>query len=247
MSTISSIDPDQPAGANAPRPLAERVAPDWAEALAPVTERIEALLARGRAECAAGDDSLPAEHQVLRAFETPFSAVRVVIVGQDPYPTRGHAIGLSFAVEKSVRPLPRTLAMIYRELQTDLDIAPVQHGDLSAWSKQGVLLLNRVLTVRTGESGSHRGRGWEEVTGFAIAALAARGRPLVAVLWGRDAGTAAPLLAGVPVIASAHPSPLSAHRGFLGSRPFSRVNALLAQQGAGPIDWRLPQARATVD
>jgi len=222
------------------RPFAELVAPDWATALAPVAERIEALLAQLRFEAEPGDGFLPAEQHVLRAFATPLEAVRVVIVGQDPYPTPGHAIGLSFAVERSVRPLPRTLALIYRELHDDLGIAPAPHGDLSAWSDQGVLLLNRVLTVRPGQPGSHRGRGWEAVTACALSALAARGSPLVAVLWGRDSGAAAPLLGAVPVVSSAHPSPLSAHRGFLGSRPFGRVNALLAEQGAAPIDWCLP-------
>jgi uracil-DNA glycosylase len=146
-----------------------------------------------------------------------------------------------------MRPLPRSLATIYRELHDDLGIVPAEHGDLGAWSDQGVLLLNRVLTVAPGRPGSHRGRGWEEVTACALAALAARGGPLVAVLWGRDAAGAAPLLGAVPIVASAHPSPLSAHRGFLGSRPFSRVNRLLVEQGGAPIDWRLPPAPAKVD
>jgi len=177
---------------------------------------------------------------VLRAFTTSLADVRVLVLGQDPYPTPGHAIGLSFAVERAVRPIPRSLANIYRELRDDLAIETPAHGDLSAWAAQGVLLLNRVLTVRAGEAGSHRGQGWEDVTTRAVEALAARGGPLVALLWGRDAQSAAPLLEGVPVIASAHPSPLSAHAGFLGSRPFSRANALLVEQGASPIDWRLP-------
>jgi len=167
----------------------------------------------------------------------------VLIVGQDPYPTPGHPIGLSFAVERDVRPIPRSLANIYRELQDDLGIPPVGHGDLSAWAAQGVLLLNRVLTVQAGASGSHRGKGWEEVTEAAIRALVARGTPLVAILWGRDAGTLRPLLesaGGAAVIASAHPSPLSASAGFFGSRPFSRANAFLEAAGAAPVDWRLP-------
>lgn len=223
------------------------IAPDWAFALDPVAGRLSALLAELRAEAAAGAPFLPDEHRVLRAFAEPLAAVRVVIVGQDPYPTPGHPIGLSFAVDAAVRPLPRSLANIYRELHDDLGIAPAGHGDLSAWADQGVLLLNRVLTVAPGRPGSHRGRGWEDVTACALAALAARGGPLVAVLWGRDAAGAAPLLGAVPVIASAHPSPLSAHRGFVGSRPFSRVNRLLAEQGAAPIDWRLPAPPAKVD
>lgn len=223
------------------------IAPDWARALDPVADRVRALLAELRAEAAAGSPFLPDEHRVLRAFAAPLAAVRVVIVGQDPYPTPGHPIGLSFAVDSTVRPLPRSLATIYRELHDDLGIVPAEHGDLGAWSDQGVLLLNRVLTVAPGRPGSHRGRGWEEATACALAALAARGGPLVAVLWGRDAAAAAPLLGAVPIVASAHPSPLSAHRGFLGSRPFSRVNRLLAEQGAAPIDWRLPAPPAKVD
>ncbi|MFN4001469.1 uracil-DNA glycosylase [Microcella sp.] len=222
------------------------MAPDWAVALAPVADRIDALLAALRAEAAAGLPFLPAERDVLRAFARPLGEVRVVIVGQDPYPTPGHAVGLSFAVDAAVRPLPRSLVNLYRELHDDLGIPAAEHGDLSAWSDQGVLLLNRVLTVAPGRAGAHRGRGWEEVTACALRALGARGGPLVAVLWGRDAAAAAPLLGRVPVVASAHPSPLSAHRGFIGSRPFSRVNRLLAEQGAPPIDWRLPPA-ATVD
>jgi uracil-DNA glycosylase len=182
---------------------------------------------------------LPSADVILRAFAAPLDEVRVLIVGQDPYPTPGHPVGLSFAVEESVRPIPRSLVDIYRELHDDLGIDPPQHGDLSAWARQGVLLLNRVLTVAPGRPASHRGQGWEQVTDAAIAALVARGGPLVAILWGRDAQALAPRLTGVPVIASAHPSPLSASRGFFGSRPFSRANALLVEQGAAPIDWRL--------
>ncbi len=216
------------------------MADDWAAALAPEAARVHALLADLRAEAATGHPWLPPEHLVLRAFARPLAEVRVVIVGQDPYPTPGHPIGLAFATDARVRPLPRSLATVYRELHDDLEVPPAAHGDLSAWADQGVLLLNRVLTVAPGNPGSHRGRGWEAVTARALQALAERGGPLVAVLWGRDAQAAAPLLAGVATIASAHPSPLSAHRGFLGSRPFSRVNALLGEQGAAPIDWRLP-------
>ena len=165
--------------------------------------------------------------------------VRVLITGQDPYPTPGHAIGLSFAVDRDVRPLPRSLGNIYRERHTDLGIPPAPHGDLTAWSDQGVLLLNRVLTVAPGAPASHRGWGWEKITELAIRALIARQQPLVAVLWGRDAAGLKPLLGGTPIIESAHPSPLSASRGFFGSRPFSRANALLEQQGAQPVDWRV--------
>ena len=177
---------------------------------------------------------------MLRAFAAPLAEVRVLIVGQDPYPTPGHPIGLSFAVERDVRPIPRSLANIYRELDDDLGIPPVAHGDLSAWAEQGVMLLNRVLTVQAGASGSHRGKGWERVTEVAIQSLVERGGPLVAILWGRDAGSLRPMLGATPIVASAHPSPLSASAGFFGSRPFSQANALLQEQGARPVDWRLP-------
>ncbi|MGZ4465104.1 MAG: uracil-DNA glycosylase [Nocardioides sp.] len=216
------------------------VAPDWAEALAPVDERI-ALMGRFlRDEIAAGRAYLPHGDQVLRAFQRPLADVRVLVVGQDPYPTPGHPIGLSFAVDAHVRPVPRSLANIYRELGTDVGVTAPAHGDLTAWADRGVMLLNRVLTVRPGEAASHRGRGWEEVTECAIAALARRGGPLAAILWGRDAQSLKGMLGSVPWVESAHPSPLSASRGFFGSRPFSRVNALLVQQGGEPVDWSLP-------
>lgn len=224
----------------APRPLAELVDPGWAEALEPVAPRVAAMGEFLRAEVAAGRRYLPEGRHVLRAFTQPFDRVRVLIVGQDPYPTPGHPIGLSFAVEGHVRPIPRSLQNIYRELHDDLGVPPAPHGDLTAWSEQGVLLLNRVLTVQAGVSGSHRGKGWEEVTEAAIRALVARDVPLVAILWGRDAGTLRPLLGTTPVVASAHPSPLSASNGFFGSRPFSRVNELLVAAGGEPVDWRLP-------
>lgn len=212
----------------------------WAEALAPVGPDVAELGDRLRAEVAAGRRYLPAGDRVLRAFQRPLDEVRVLIVGQDPYPTPGHPIGLSFAVDRGVRPLPRSLANIYQELQTDLGIPPAAHGDLSAWSDQGVMLLNRVLTVRPGQPASHRGWGWEKVTEHAIRTLVARDAPLVAILWGRDAANLRPMLGDTPIIESPHPSPLSASRGFFGSRPFSRANELLAEQGAPPVDWRLP-------
>ncbi|WP_137845211.1 uracil-DNA glycosylase [Microbacterium sp. 2FI] len=214
--------------------------PGWATALEPVAGDIAALGERLRAETAAGRGYLPAGDRVLRAFQRPLADVRVLIVGQDPYPTPGHAIGLSFAVERHVRPLPRSLSNIYRELSDDLGIPPAPHGDLSAWSDQGVLLLNRVLTVAPGEAASHRGWGWEKVTEHAIRTLVARDAPLVAILWGKDAANLAPLLGSTPFITSPHPSPLSASRGFFGSRPFSRANDLLVAQGATPVDWRIP-------
>lgn len=214
--------------------------PGWAEALTPVAPDIAALGDRLRAEVTAGRSYLPAGDRVLRAFARPLDDVRVLIVGQDPYPTPGHPIGLSFAVERHVRPLPRSLANIYQELQSDLGVPPAPHGDLSAWSDQGVLLLNRVLTVAPGQPGSHRGWGWERVTEHAIRTLVARQRPLVAILWGRDAANLRPLLGATPIVESPHPSPLSASRGFFGSKPFSRANALLEQQGATAVDWRIP-------
>lgn len=211
----------------------------WADALAPVQGVITELGDRLRAEQGAGRGYLPAGDHVLRAFQRPLSGVRVLITGQDPYPTPGHPIGLSFAVDREVRPLPRSLSNIYKERETDLGIPPAPHGDLTAWSDQGVLLLNRVLTVQPGAAASHRGWGWEAVTELAIRTLVARDQPLVAILWGKDAANLQPLLGDTPVIASAHPSPLSARRGFFGSRPFSRANALLEGLGAEPVDWRV--------
>lgn len=216
------------------------VAADWAVALAPVDERIAEMGRFLRAEMAAGRDYLPAGEHVLRAFSRPMADVRVLVVGQDPYPTPGHPIGLSFAVDAHVRPIPRSLANIYTELRSDLGIETPPHGDLTAWADAGVMLLNRVLTVQPGASASHRGRGWEEVTACAIEALVARGGPLAAILWGRDAQGLKPMLGPTPYVESAHPSPLSASRGFFGSRPFSRVNDLLARQGSAGVDWRLP-------
>jgi uracil-DNA glycosylase len=220
--------------------LQELVAEDWCRALAPVEPTITAMGDFLRAEIAAGRSYLPRGNHVLRAFEQPMRDVRVLIVGQDPYPTPGHAVGLCFSVDPDVRPLPKSLVNIYREMVADLGVDPPTTGDLSPWARHGILLLNRVLTVCPGNAGSHRGRGWEAVTEHAIKALVARDEPLVAILWGRDAQTLKPLLGSTPYIESAHPSPLSASRGFFGSRPFSRANALLVEQGGEPVDWRLP-------
>ena len=217
------------------------MAPDWAEALAPVEERIGLLGDMLREEVAAGRGYLPAGDAVFHAFRRPLADVRVLIVGQDPYPTPGHPIGLSFAVARDVWPLPRSLINIYVELKSDLGIQPPRHGDLTAWADRGVMLLNRVLTVQPGAPASHRGRGWEEVTGRAIEALAARGGPCAAILWGRDAQGLKPMLGSIPWVESVHPSPLSASRGFFGSRPFSLVNRLLTEQGADPVDWELTE------
>jgi uracil-DNA glycosylase len=221
-------------------PLRSIIDPGWADALQPAAGRIAAMGDFLRAEVAAGRKYLPAGNNVLRAFKQPFGAVRVLIVGQDPYPTPGHAVGLSFSVDPQVRRLPGSLANIFREYSDDLGYPAPASGDLTPWTERGVLLLNRVLTVAPGKPGAHRGKGWEEVTDQAIRALAARQAPLVAILWGRDARTLAPLLGEVPRIESAHPSPYSAASGFFGSHPFSRANNLLQQQGAEPVDWKLP-------
>ena len=223
-----------------PTPLAELVDPAWAEELAPVEPRIREMGRFLRDEVAAGRGYLPTGDRVLRAFQKPrFEDVRVLIVGQDPYPTPGHPMGLCFSVQPDVRPLPRSLENIFTELTDDVAVARPATGDLSAWTEHGVMLLNRVLTVRPGSPASHRGKGWEQVTDQAIRALVARDAPLVAILWGRDAQGLRPLLGDTPVVASAHPSPLSASRGFFGSRPFSRANALLRESGGEPVDWSL--------
>jgi uracil-DNA glycosylase len=222
------------------RPLPEIVEAGWAEALAPVADRIAAMGEFLRAEIAAGRTYLPAGPNVLRAFQQPFADVRVLIVGQDPYPTPGHPIGLCFSVAPDVRPLPKSLVNIFTEYGEDLGHPQPANGDLSPWTENGVLLLNRALTVEPGKPNSHQGKGWEEVTEQAIRALAGRGGPLVAILWGRNARNLKPLLGTVPCIESAHPSPLSARSGFFGSRPFSRANQLLEEQGGQAIDWKLP-------
>jgi uracil-DNA glycosylase len=224
----------------AERALAEIVEAGWATALQPVAGQISAMGDFLRAQIAAGHRYLPAGDLVLRAFQQPFDDVRVLIVGQDPYPTPGHPVGLSFSVAATVRPLPGSLVNIFREYTADLGYPMPATGDLTPWSERGVLLLNRVLTVQPGKPASHRGKGWEEVTEQAIKALAARDTPLVAILWGRDARNLAPLLRGVPLVESAHPSPKSADRGFFGSRPFSRASALLERHGGQPIEWKLP-------
>ncbi len=223
------------------RPLSDLVESGWASALAPVADHVSAMGEFLRAEVAAGRRYLPDGPNILRAFTFPFDDVRVLIVGQDPYPTPGHPVGLSFSVAPDVRPIPRSLANIFTEYSADLGYPQPANGDLTPWSGRGVMLLNRVLTVAPGSPASHRGKGWEAVTECAIRALAARDRPLVAILWGRDAATLTPMLGGnCAAIESPHPSPLSASRGFFGSRPFSRSNELLRQMGAEPVDWRLP-------
>jgi uracil-DNA glycosylase len=225
----------------APRPLHELVDPGWAKALDPVAGGVGAMGGFLRAELASGRGYLPPGPQVLRAFQQPFDAVRVLIVGQDPYPTPGHAVGLSFSVAPEVRPLPESLNNIFREYSADLALPAPSNGDLSPWAERGVLLLNRSLTVAPRRPNSHQDKGWEAVTAQAITALAGRGTPLVAILWGRNARNLRPLLGpGVPCIESSHPSPRSADYGFFGSRPFSRANTALQSLGAEPIDWQLP-------
>ena len=214
--------------------------PTWVPVLEHERETLTAIGEFLRQESAAGQDWLPAGDNILRAFSRPLPEVRVLIVGQDPYPTPGHAVGLSFSVAADVRPIPRSLQNIYKELESDLGIARPTNGDLSPWADQGVLLLNRVLTVRSGEPGSHRGIGWERITDAAIAGLVARDdEPLVAILWGKDAQTLETALPDVPLIISAHPSPMSADRGFFGSKPFSRANEYLEDLGGDPVDWSL--------
>ncbi len=222
------------------RPLTELIHPSWAKALEPVAEGITAMGRFLRTEIAEGRGYLPAGDCVLRAFGHPLDATRVLIVGQDPYPTPGHPIGLSFSVAPEVRTLPGSLRNIFTEYTADLGHPRPSSGDLTPWSEHGVMLLNRVLTVRPGAPASHRGKGWEQVTDAAITALAGRGTPLVAILWGKDAQSLRPLLGRTPIIASTHPSPMSADRGFFGSRPFSRANQSLLEQGAEPVDWKLP-------
>ena len=223
-----------------PQPLSELIDPGWAHALAPVEDDIAQMGQFLRDENAAGRGYLPAGRNVLRAFTQPFDDVRVLIVGQDPYPTPGHAVGLSFSVAEDVSPVPRSLANIYTEYCADLGYPKPANGDLTPWAKSGVLLLNRVLTVAPGEPASHRNKGWEAVTECAIKALVSRDEPLVAILWGRDAAGLQQWMPDVPVIVSPHPSPLSASKGFFGSRPFSRANTELEDLGGEPIDWRLP-------
>ena len=225
----------------AARPLHELVDPGWAKALDPVAGRVTAMGEFLRAELSSGRGYLPPGPQVLRAFQQPFDSVRVLIVGQDPYPTPGHAVGLSFSVAPDVRPLPESLVNIFREYSNDLGLPAPSNGDLSPWAERGVLLLNRSLTVAPRRPNSHQDKGWEAVTAQAITALAGRGTPFVAILWGRNARNLRPLLGpGVPCIESSHPSPRSADYGFFGSRPFSRANTALQSLSAEPVDWRLP-------
>lgn len=209
------------------------MAPDWAAALTPVQPTIDRLM-----EQFYPGTTLPPRQDVLRAFSRPLAQVKVVIVGQDPYPTPGNSMGLAFSVKPGVR-IARSLSNIFKELASDIGVTIPTSGDLTPWADQGVLLLNRVLTVPAGQAGGHRKMGWEDVTACALSALADRGGPLVAILWGKDAAATGKYLPNIAAIESAHPSPLSARRGFFGSKPFSKANELLVAQGGMPIDWTL--------
>jgi len=219
----------------------------WRPALAPVlaTARSRALGGFLSAEEQAGKIVYPPRGSRLAALErTPLDAVRVVILGQDPYHGPGQAHGLAFSVPRGIA-IPPSLRNIYKELESDLGIAPPAHGNLARWAAQGVLLLNNALTVEAGAAGSHQQRGWEEFTDAAVAAVAARPEPSVFVLWGAHAQKKAARIAGLGpgtrhlVLRSPHPSPLSAHAGFFGSRPFSQANAFLEASGRAAVDWRV--------
>lgn len=226
--------------------LEEQAEPGWATALADMEPAVRRMNDFLEEETAAGRTWLPERHNVLRAFTIPLDDIKVLIVGQDPYPTPGHAVGLSFCVAPDVKPLPRSLTNIYKELVSDLGVPTPSNGDLTPWTERGVMLLNRCLTVEAGNANAHQGQGWEAVTEAAIRALNARvdehgnPKPLVAILWGKHAQNLAPLLTNAHIIASAHPSPLSASRGFFGSKPFSRANEALVSMGAEPVNWQLP-------
>lgn len=228
------------------KPLDQIMDPAWAKGLKPVEPQIRAMGDFLRQEHAQGHPTLPSSNNIFRAFQLPLTQVKVLIVGQDPYPTPGHPVGLSFCVAPDVDPLPGSLRNIYKELVDDMQVPQPSNGDLTPWVDQGVMLLNRSLTVRAGAPNSHQGKGWEQITEQAIRVLNNRldqdGKPLplVAILWGRNAQSLEPLLTHAAIIKSAHPSPLSANRGFFGSRPFSRTNAYLEQMGAKPVRWDLP-------
>ncbi|MEG3163537.1 uracil-DNA glycosylase [Sphingomonas sp. PB2P19] len=217
--------------------------PSWAPVLAAERDRpaIAALERQIAADEAAGARIFPPAADRFAAFAlTPLDQVRVVILGQDPYHSEGQAHGLSFSVRPGVA-VPRSLANIYAEMETDLGVPRARHGFLEHWARQGVLLLNAVLSVPIGQANAHRGRGWEAFTDAAIRAVDAQPQPVVFILWGAHAQAKAALVhAPHLVIASPHPSPLSARRGFFGSRPFSRANAFLVDHGRAPIDWALP-------
>jgi len=218
------------------------IATDWVVPLSATDNILRDLAIKLAERSAQGEVILPEPKVMFRALALPLAEVKVLIIGQDPYPTPGHPNGLAFAANKPVRPLPRSLGNIYKELQADLGIAPVAHPDLSAWQSQGVLLLNQVLSVSAGQAGAHQKFGWAPVIEAILAALNERANPPVAILWGNHAQKLSPSLSNVPQLRSAHPSPLSASRGFFGSKPFSETNRLLSLQGQKPINWSLPVA-----
>ncbi len=225
-----------------------RIDPSWEAPLSEALARLPALDAFLDAEAGAGKAIYPPAEDRFRALElTPLDAVRVVILGQDPYHGPGQAHGLSFSVRPGVK-VPPSLSNIYKELHTDLGIAPVGHGCLEHWARQGVLLLNTVMSVEGGKAASHRGRGWEAFTDAIIRAVAAKPDPVVFLLWGAHAQAKAAFVRGIDqggahlVLSAPHPSPLSAYKGWFGSRPFSQANAFLIAHGAPPIDWTLPPA-----
>jgi uracil-DNA glycosylase len=216
----------------------------WHACLSGQEESLASVVAFLNSEKSSGRDFLPSANVVLRALSMPVAEVRALIVGQDPYPTPGSAVGLAFAVASDVSPLPASLRNIFTELVDDVSVSKPATGDLTPWARRGVLLLNRVLTVEPGKQGSHRGRGWEDVTLAVVRELVRSSPGFVAILWGSSAATLADELGHTPVLRSPHPSPLSAYRGFFGSRPFSWANAALTQLGRSPVDWSLLEERS---
>ena len=227
--------------------MSEAIPPSWAPVLEPVLSTPEARKLGGwlRAEEEAGRVIYPPRGCRLKALElTALDRVRVVILGQDPYHGPGQAHGLCFSVPDGVPP-PPSLKNVFKEMQSDLGLSPPAHGSLESWARQGVLLLNNTLTVQQGMAGSHAGKGWDAITDACVAAVAQREEPCVFILWGSHAQGKAGRIAALRdtdrhlLLKSPHPSPLSAHRGFFGSQPFSRANAFLEANGRGVVDWRL--------
>jgi uracil-DNA glycosylase len=220
-------------------PLIDRLPAAWQAFLGPEIVPLISDIGQELSKRSHTETILPAPHQVFRALETPPEQVRVIIVGQDPYPAPGHATGLAFSVPEGTWPLPPTLRNILRELGDDTGHPPPRHGNLRSWQRQGVLLLNRHLTTVSGHPCSHQRVGWGEFTRRIVSALAALTPPPVIILWGKQAAGLAPIVGAMPTISSPHPSPLSAARGFFGSAPFTQTNQYLRQMGREPIDWRL--------
>jgi uracil-DNA glycosylase len=214
-----------------------QVHPSWLPALEKSRNDLSALELFLTSQMSAGIQILPDPENIFRALSLPVGKVKVLIIGQDPYPTPGHAMGLAFSVPSEVSPLPRSLSNIVSELQSDMRCDRPLNGDLSSWANQGVLLLNRVLTVSAGDAGSHRGKNWEEITSSLVQFLVSNNPSVVAVLWGKDAQKLGYVFPQENVIVSVHPSPLSASRGFFGSKPFSKANELLMSKRITPILW----------